>query len=97
MDSLIQKTRLFGKSFLIALLCTGYCVAREPTWSHEIIAVGTRRQQLTSLPIERRPYRPLHVYGNTVRRWYYRGAVLPTWLDVRQATRTLTNRFVEKD
>jgi hypothetical protein len=36
-------------------------------WSPVIIARGSYRSQLRSMPIEKRPYRPLHVYGNAVR------------------------------
>jgi hypothetical protein len=38
------------------------------------IVVGPARQQIKSLPIENRPNRPLHVYGNSVRRRHDRGA-----------------------
>jgi hypothetical protein len=38
------------------------------------IVVGPARQQIKSLPIEDRPNRPLHVYGNSVRRRHHRGA-----------------------
>jgi len=33
-----------------------------------IVTFGAEREQIKSMPIEKRPYRPLHVYGNTVRR-----------------------------
>lgn len=33
-----------------------------------IVTVGEAREQLKAMPITERPYRPLHVYGNTVRR-----------------------------
>ena len=33
-----------------------------------VITFGAEREQIKSTPIEKRPYRPLHVYGNTVRR-----------------------------
>ncbi|QDT06974.1 hypothetical protein K227x_53980 [Rubripirellula lacrimiformis] len=64
--------------------------AAEPGWSPVIIATGEYRQQIESMPIEMRPYRPLHVYGNTVRRNYYRGNPMPmptTRMDVRQPRR----------
>jgi hypothetical protein len=51
--------------------------AGEPGWSPVIIATGDYRKEIESLPIEQRPYRPLHVYGNTVRRMHYRGTPLP--------------------
>ena len=33
-----------------------------------VITFGAEREQIKSTPIENRPNRPLHVYGNTVRR-----------------------------
>jgi hypothetical protein len=36
--------------------------------SAPIIATGAQREYIRSLPIEQRPNRPLHFYGNTVRR-----------------------------
>lgn len=33
-----------------------------------IITFGEAREQIQNTPIDQRPYRPLHVYGNTVRR-----------------------------
>jgi hypothetical protein len=51
--------------------------AAEPSWSPVIIATGEYRQQIESMPIEQRPYRPLHFYGNAVRRNYHRGTPVP--------------------
>jgi len=47
--------------------------AAQPGWSPVIVATGSYRRQIQSTPIELRPYRPLHFYGNTVRRRYYQG------------------------
>jgi len=47
--------------------------AAEPSWSPVIIATGDYPEQIKAMPIEQRPYRPLHFYGNTVRRNHYRG------------------------
>jgi hypothetical protein len=49
----------------------------EPGWSPVIIATGAYREQIRATPIELRPYRPFHIYGNTVRRIHYRGTPLP--------------------
>ena len=51
--------------------------AAEPGWSPVIIATGQYRKQIQSTPIEYRPYRPLHFYGNTIRRVHHRGTPLP--------------------
>ena len=50
--------------------------AQEPGWSNVIIARGEMRQQIEATPILERPYRPLHFYGNAVRRAHYRGSPL---------------------
>ena len=52
-------------------------VPNEPTWAKSIIPMGQERAVVKSTPIEQRPYRPLHVYGNTVRRRYYHGTAIP--------------------
>ena len=40
-----------------------------------VITFGAEREKIQATPIQQRPYRPLHVYGNTVRRRQSRGAV----------------------
>ena len=45
-------------------------LAREPG----VIALGETRDQIKQTPIEKRPYRPLHIYGNAVRRRHSRSA-----------------------
>ena len=48
--------------------------ASPPTgWDRTIILRGQERAVVKATPIEKRPNRPLHVYGNTVRRMEYRG------------------------
>jgi hypothetical protein len=62
---------------------------QEPGWLGVIIARGELREQIEATPILDRPYRPLHVYGNTVRRNYYRGAPGPRVRDVGQGAGSL--------
>jgi hypothetical protein len=38
-----------------------------------VVTFGESREQIKSTPVLERPYRPLHVYGNTVRRRHHRG------------------------
>lgn len=65
----------------------------EPGWMGVIIARGELRDQIESTPILERPYRPLHFYGNTVRRNHYRGAPIPKLKDVVQGAGSIvTNR-----
>ena len=49
----------------------------EPGWTSRVIKRGMDRVISKNTPIELRPYRPLHFYGNTVRRKYYRGNPFP--------------------
>jgi hypothetical protein len=58
----------------------------EPGWTNQVIARGAERERIESLPITERPYRPLHFYGNTVRRRHYRGSALPLPTDVARTS-----------
>ena len=64
---------------------TSCCEGREPGWATAIVLSGNQREAIRSLPVTERPYRPLHVYGNAVRRLHYRGTVLPAPRDVIDA------------
>ena len=68
------------RSLLVALVVSiavgfaGKTQAAPPTgWDSTIILRGQERAVVKSMPIERRPNRPFHVYGNTVRRMEHRG------------------------
>jgi hypothetical protein len=54
-------------AIIVLFLSAGTCDAREP-----VIARGAYRQKIRSTPIVHRPNRPLHFYGNTVRRMHHR-------------------------
>ena len=41
--------------------------APQTGWSPVILPTGTYRDRIKAMPVEQRPGRPLHVYGNTVR------------------------------
>ena len=45
--------------------------AAEPGWSPVVIPTGAYRERIKAMPIEQRPYRPFHFYGNTIRRMHY--------------------------
>ncbi len=49
----------------------------EPGWLPVVVATGSLAEKIEATPIESRPYRPLHFYGNTVRRMHYRGNPFP--------------------
>lgn len=72
----------FGTSLLLLAITastgeTSETRQPEPGWLPVVIATGPLRTQIDATPIEQRPYRPLHFYGNTIRRVYYRGTPLP--------------------
>ncbi len=64
----------------------------EPGWLGVIVARGELKREIEATPILERPYRPLHVYGNTVRRDFYRGAPGPRVRDVVQGTAAFVTR-----
>ena len=43
-------------------------VAGSQRFDPRIVVVGKERERLKNTPIEQRPNRPLHIYGNAVRR-----------------------------
>lgn len=61
----------------ITFVAPAMASGQEPGWSPSVIALGAEREQIRSTDVLHRPYRPLHVYGNTVRRRYYRGTAVP--------------------
>jgi len=64
-------------SILASMCClSSYVAAEEPGWSGRVIVLGQQRAQVQATPIVHRAYRPMHFYGNTVRRRYYRGSTL---------------------
>lgn len=66
--------------------------AQEPEWWGVVIARGADQSQVESTPIVQRPYRPLHFYGNTIRRQYYRGNPLPLPRDFVQGAQAFVFR-----
>jgi len=64
--------RVFIMTVLIGITLSATASASETGWSAKIIATGEFKEKIESTPIELRPNRPLHFYGNTVRRRYYR-------------------------
>ncbi|MCA9211448.1 MAG: hypothetical protein KDB27_00150 [Planctomycetales bacterium] len=68
---------------LAVLLLIPTTAAAEPGWLPIVVAPEPLRTQIKNTDILLRPYRPLHFYGNTVRRMYYRDNPLPTLQDYR--------------
>jgi hypothetical protein len=52
-----------------------------------VVTFGESREEIKSTPITQRPNRPLHVYGNSVRRRHHRAATPPV-----RPTAGLSNR-----
>jgi hypothetical protein len=77
------ETIIMRKLLSLSVFCllfasqTGIVSAAEPGWSSVIIATGSYGEKIRSTPMEKRPYRPFHVYGNTVRRMHHRGTPIP--------------------
>lgn len=68
--------------FCCCLLAGVLVHAQEPGWYGRVVLPEAERQVIEATPILQRPYRPLHFYGNTVRRQYYRGRSLPGLRDL---------------
>jgi hypothetical protein len=86
-----------GQAALVAAVLTVFASpnessAAEPGWSPVVIATGDYREQIKSMPIEQRPYRPFHFYGNTIRRNHYRGNPMVMPRDIVTTTQELTRR-----
>jgi hypothetical protein len=91
-------TRSYRSSYrrLLALLIllgapvgTSLTLGAEPGWTDSAIKRSDDRASDRETPITERPYRPLHVYGNTVRRVNYRGRALPSAQDAANTVRAL--------
>ena len=65
--------------------------AREPGWAPQVVKPIAERAKLQQTPIIYRPYRPLHFYGNTVRRLHYHGRVVPGPKDLGAGLRAISN------
>jgi len=66
-----------GMGVLFAVPNTASAASNEPGWLGVVVARGELKQWIDSTPIVDRPNRPLHFYGNAVRREYYRGSARP--------------------
>lgn len=86
------KLALLLLAFAFSIPMANTVLAREPGWRNEVIARGAERRRIRSMHIIHRPYRPLHFYGNSIRRSYYRGVLRPTSQDVRRGFGALMSR-----
>lgn len=67
---------------LAVILIAANRASAETPWLGVVVADGALKQQIEATPIELRPNRPFHFYGNTVRRRYYRGVGVPLPRDI---------------
>lgn len=69
--------------------------AAETPWLGVVFAQGELKEQIESTPIELRPNRPLHFYGNSVRRKYYRGNGWPQGRDLARTVGAMVTKRPE--
>lgn len=77
----MDRRLLIGAIVVVWFLVSQVSLAagsQEPGYASKVIVTGAEREKIKSMPITARPYRPLHFYGNTVRRMHYRGTPLPS-------------------
>lgn len=68
-----MRTILFAAVATAAMLPSPSAGAAGTGFDPRVVTFGAAREEIKSTPINERPYRPLHVYGNTVRRRQSRG------------------------
>ncbi|MFM1996779.1 MAG: hypothetical protein RLZZ111_1166 [Planctomycetota bacterium] len=61
----MRALRIF---FVLTIGLTAAVPCSASGFDPRIVTFGSERDQIKSMPIEKRPNRPLHVYGNSVRR-----------------------------
>ena len=59
---------------LAALSSPRPAAAAEPGWVGQVVKPRSERAKIRQTPMIHRPYRPLHFYGNTVRRMHACGS-----------------------
>ena len=64
-------------ALLIAAVAFPSADAASTDFDPRVVTFGDSRYQIKATPITNRPYRPLHVYGNTVRRRHHRDTAQP--------------------
>jgi hypothetical protein len=82
-----MQAKLCASVILGFLLLTPVGWAGEPGWERGVIRFGRERREIRNTHILHRPYRPLHVYGNAVRRLHYHGRILPAPSDFARVRR----------
>jgi len=78
-----MRTAAFA-AVLVAALAPVPADAAGGSLDTRIITFGDSREAIKSTPITQRPNRPLHIYGNSVRRRQHRTVVEPARQNVRR-------------
>ena len=76
----------------VGLALVSLSIGQEPGWTSRIIVPSSEEAIRQATPIVERPYRPLHFYGNTVRRMHYHGRVRPSVTEIRDGFRAWSSR-----
>ncbi|MFM8986731.1 MAG: hypothetical protein ACKONH_11885 [Planctomycetia bacterium] len=67
-----MRTLIVAALMAAAVLSCPTADAAGTGFDPRIVTFGETREQIKATPIEQRPYRPLHVYGNSLRRRHSR-------------------------
>jgi hypothetical protein len=87
MKSVLQFGLCVATSLVFVNSFSARIDAAEPKWTHRVLKIGADREKTNSTDILLRPYRPMHFYGNTIRRLHYRGQARPTASDMFKTIR----------
>ncbi len=71
------KIALFALIVVGSISFTQETQAQSNGWYPRVIARGDDREIIRATPMELRPNRPMHFYGNSVRRQFHRTGVVP--------------------
>jgi hypothetical protein len=77
MKSPTMRTFMIVAVIAAALVPVSPIEASGTGFDPRIVAFGATREQIKNTPMLERPYRPLHVYGNTARRRHSRATSAP--------------------
>ena len=81
-------------TFILSSFATASAQTNQTGYYPYVIARGQDREIIRSMPIEQRPTRPLHVYGNMVRRNTNRPSIAPN-ANLRRGSRSFPHRSAE--
>ena len=82
---------VFTPLLLAIVFLSQSSLAAEPNWYPYVVARGSDRVAIQNIPMHKRPYRPMHFYGNAVRRNYHRGSTPLIQRDLNLLNRTAGN------